>query len=140
MSQVTHADPFVQARARWLAAQSPQATAQARCKPTASSLQPAIAATLPADLAADLQALRAAGLSFAVSPEPPLPQPRPARTLTWADVSHLDVRDPRRTLYQYQLTYTAKGRPVPQSIVGNLRAAARDDLRRQRRSSRFASR
>uniref|UniRef100_D5X4Y1 Uncharacterized protein n=1 Tax=Thiomonas intermedia (strain K12) TaxID=75379 RepID=D5X4Y1_THIK1 len=89
---------------------------------------------LPAALQADLQGLRAAGLDFTILPgEPtPKPAPRPARTITAAEVAGLDARDPMRTLHQYQRAYAALGKSVPVGIVENLRAAARDQaLRRQ---------
>jgi hypothetical protein len=124
MSQVSHADPFVQARARWLAA-------QARGKSAASPPQPTPSDALPEALRADIAALRAVGLDVHVRLESPLPGTQPARVLAWADVERLDARDPRRTLYQYQRAYASLDQTVPAAIVENLRAAARDDHRRR---------
>jgi len=110
---------YESARAAWIAAKSRQSD------DFLNSLPPA--------LRVDLQALRDAGLTFAVNTSTPAPAPAPAREILWSEVRNLDAADPMRTLYLYQRSYSRLGRPVPTLVVENLRAAYRDRQKARQR-------
>ncbi len=92
---------------------------------------------LPTDLQSDLEALRAAGIEFTILRIAPMPPISPAREVGADEVAGLDARDPRRALHLYQRAFARLGRPAPAAIVGNLRAAARDERARR---AHFAAR
>jgi hypothetical protein len=119
------------------ATQAPTPASQPRPPQPQSPQPPAI----PADLLADIDRLRAAGLacfvvSVTLTPTTPTPAYQPPREIAAAEIAMLDARDPMRTLHQCQRAYAQRGQPVPQRLVENLRAAARDEAARRRRISR----
>jgi hypothetical protein len=127
------ADTYTSARASWQAVKDAQ-------KAAAAAQQADCLAALPPDLLTEAQAMRSAlsvyGIASTIIPSTPAQPTRPARVIVAEEVAGLDARDPRRTLYQYQRAFALRGKPVPQHITAALRAAARDEMARQKRRQR----